>query len=258
MSCRRSPLNDINCYIIYIYYTSSLSIVCFSVSSLVVRTDDRQEFRTGGVLPACERYHVPKYVQKHIDYITPGIKLLAPSDQPPASTGLSKRQRSSRYGADRTSERHSRHRGTFTLSANAAQNLSTCDEAITPACIAALYQIPAGSLAHPNNSMGIFEAELQTWDQLDLNLFFTNFTRNIANGTHPESISVDGGVAITTLAAVSGPEAMLDLELAYPIVVCVHRRGCHVLTKDLHAAVLVNNSVTYVEICLFSASACSM
>ena len=171
-------------------------------------------------MPACERYHVPKHIQKHIDYITPGIKLLAPSDQPP-TTGLSKRQQSSHQGADRTTERHSRHRVTATLSVDAAQNLSTCDQAITPACIAALYQIPAGNLSNSDNAMGIFEAELQTWDQQDLDLFFANFTSYIANGTHPQSISVDGGVAMTNLAAVSGPEAMLDLELAYPIVVRV-------------------------------------
>lgn len=40
-----------------------------------------EDIRTGGVLPACDRYHVPKHVQEHIDYITPGIKLMAPLDE---------------------------------------------------------------------------------------------------------------------------------------------------------------------------------
>jgi tripeptidyl-peptidase-1 len=33
---------------------------------------------TGGILPACDKYHVPKTIQEHIDYITPGTKLMAP------------------------------------------------------------------------------------------------------------------------------------------------------------------------------------
>lgn len=65
--------------------------------------------------------------------------------------------------------------------------------------------------------MGIFEAELQFWDQLDLDKFFTNFT-NIPNGTHPIDHNIDGGVAMTTNVSAAGGEAMLDLELAYPIV----------------------------------------
>lgn len=37
-----------------------------------------EDSKTGGVMPACDRYHVPKHVQPYIDYITPGIKLMAP------------------------------------------------------------------------------------------------------------------------------------------------------------------------------------
>lgn len=37
-----------------------------------------EDLKTGGVMPACDQYHVPKHVQQHIDYITPGIKLMAP------------------------------------------------------------------------------------------------------------------------------------------------------------------------------------
>ncbi|EHL01475.1 putative Aorsin [Glarea lozoyensis 74030] len=33
---------------------------------------------TGGVMPSSDEYHLPKNIRRHIDYITPGIKLLAP------------------------------------------------------------------------------------------------------------------------------------------------------------------------------------
>lgn len=40
-----------------------------------------EDVKTGGVMPACDQYHVPKHIQQHIDYITPGIKLMAPLDK---------------------------------------------------------------------------------------------------------------------------------------------------------------------------------
>ena len=35
---------------------------------------------TGGIMPACDQYHLPEQIQQHVDYITPGVKLLAPTD----------------------------------------------------------------------------------------------------------------------------------------------------------------------------------
>ncbi len=65
--------------------------------------------------------------------------------------------------------------------------------------------------------MGIFEAELQFWDQEDLDLFFTGYAPWIQNGTHPIDYNIDGGVAQTDNVTEAGGEAMLDLQLAYPI-----------------------------------------
>lgn len=65
--------------------------------------------------------------------------------------------------------------------------------------------------------MGIYEADLQFWDQQDLNQFFANFT-SIPNGTHPSTNSVDGGVSKTDKVSEGGGEILLDLDVAYPIV----------------------------------------
>jgi len=173
-----------------------------------------EDKRTGGILPACDRYHVPADIREHIDYITPGIKLLAPIDEPTQreSGPLHKRDRVPRppklWKPDWPFPWPFHHDH---------QDLSNCDKQITPACVAALYHIPPGHLKDPRNSMGIFEAELQFWDQLDLNEFFTRYTR-IPNGTHPIDHNIDGGVAQTFNVSEAGGESMLDLELAYPIV----------------------------------------
>jgi tripeptidyl-peptidase-1 len=189
-----------------------------------------EDTATGGVLPACDRYHIPSHVQKHVDYITPGIKLMAPMEKPQEheKRGLTKRQWPHPGpqpapgpwppGSWPPGPWPKHHWPSQPIPDDPKANLSQCDVAITPACIAALYNIPEAHLADPSNSMGIFEAELQYWDQMDLNLFFTNFTR-IPNGTHPMNDLVDGGVAVVPNGNISlaGGEAMLDLDMAYPI-----------------------------------------
>jgi tripeptidyl-peptidase I len=160
-------------------------------------------------MPACEFYHVPKRIQKHIDYITPGIKLLAPIEPPreKRNTAITKRGLS-----------HALHRMGDGYHPN-PKDLSTCDIVITPACVAALYKIPPGTSQHPNNSMGIFESELQFYTQQDLDSFFTNFTQSlIRNGTHPIAANIDGGMQSTKDPYYAGGEVNLDLMLSYPIV----------------------------------------
>jgi tripeptidyl-peptidase-1 len=165
---------------------------------------------TGGVMPACEEYHLPNHIRKHIDYIAPGIKLLAPSPSKKDTESLRKvRDLSSR-------NTHDLHRVSDLVHTN-PNNLSTCDLAITPACVAALYKIPPAHSAHPNNSLGVFESELQFYYQKDLDSFFTNFT-NIKNGTHPIPANIDGGQQATDDPYYAGGEVNLDLMLAYPIV----------------------------------------
>lgn len=177
-----------------------------------------EDTATGGIMPACDRYHVPHHVQDHIDYVTPGIKLLAPMEKPKEheKRGLSKRQWSHHGNPHHNGPWPKHHWPHRPSPHHPNSDLSTCDIAITPACIAALYDIPPAHLADPSNSMGIFEAELQYWNQHDLNSFFTNFTR-IPNGTHPIDIEIDGGVAQTRNISADGEEAMLDLDMAYPI-----------------------------------------
>ncbi|KAI9704027.1 MAG: hypothetical protein M1820_005648 [Bogoriella megaspora] len=183
-----------------------------------------EDWDTGKKLPACDQYHVPKDIQHHVDYITPGIKLLAPKGH----KGEMKKKRAAERDALKRSSLPGGSPRPFKLAqgpiASDPSSLATCDSIITPACVAALYQIPkAGTSVSPNNSLGIFEAEDQFWVQSDLNLFFANFTttnvtNTIPNGTHPINVSVDGGIASSNNSNEAGTEAELDLELAYPII----------------------------------------
>lgn len=186
-------------------------------SLLYTEYHEYEDSVTGGVMPSCDSYHVPKDIRKHIDYITPGIKLLAPVES-------WQNKRDSRMRKDkRELEKRIRHTVLQTSPDSHPNNtdLSTCDVAITPACIAALYQIPPvpSTPPHPNNSLGIFESELQFYTQYDLDSFFTNYTNGkIPNGTHPVAANIDGGMQSSDDLNYAGTECNLDLQLAYPIV----------------------------------------
>lgn len=170
---------------------------------------------SGSVQPSCDRYHVPQNVQAHIDYITPGLKLLAPTPRKARRGDLARR--SEGMDGHPSLIRH----GGWPWPGHGkpeSGDLKNCDELITPQCVAALYDIPPSTRQpNPDNVMGIYESDLQFWDQKDLDLFFKNFTK-IPQGVHPSTNSIDGGVAKTNNVSEGGGEMMLDLELAYPIV----------------------------------------
>ena len=145
---------------------------------------------------------MPGAVQKHIDFITPGVHLQAPNKPSKAKRGAPEIPQP--------------------LTAPMPQNvnhsdLSTCDVAITPPCIRALYNVSLPpSTAQPGNEIGIFENG-DFYAQEDLNLFFANFTPYIPQGTHPTGDLIDGAVAPVNVTEAGG-ESALDFELAFPLI----------------------------------------
>ena len=173
---------------------------------------------SGGRMPACEAYHLPSSIREHVDYITPGIKLMVPTGSV-SQIGRKdlNHKRDLLHGLRKAPSDYQRSAQASSSSAN----LSTCDQAITPACIAALYRIPPTNKNETpvaDNALGIFESEAEYYAQEDLDSFFQNFTKYIPQGTHPELAAIDGGLGPTSNVSDAGGEADLDLQLAYPIV----------------------------------------
>ncbi|KAI1409994.1 subtilisin-like protein [Hypoxylon sp. FL1857] len=202
---------------------------------------------------ACDEYHVPKQVKEHIDYITPGIKLMGygnTQEPPTKKRGEADAGSRPRFG-QRVSEGELGNLRSERSRSNLAQSKRTtgvnvegplrfadpvepvesmgiasgnytlpgnCDEYVTPDCIRALYGIPKGTKKHPDNKMGIFQSLGQHYTQYDLNSFFWSFTSDIPNGTHPELFSVDGGQGPTTSLRMAGSEANLDFQMAYGLI----------------------------------------
>jgi len=110
------------------------------------------------------------------------------------------------------------------------KKLKVCEDYITPACLQALYEIPAATSNVQNNPLGIVEYTPEFFSQSDLDLFFSNFSSK-QKQTTPDIEDIDNvGLGSTANPSFgSSGEANLDLEysmaLVNPITVRLYQVG---------------------------------
>ncbi|KAK6439473.1 hypothetical protein LTR95_004324 [Oleoguttula sp. CCFEE 5521] len=184
-----------------------------------------EHLHTGAKTVACEEYHLPAHLTQHVDYITPGLKLLAGGKVSSDAPSDSRRAELEKRGF-RTSPRTNFSGPVFgpQITAplaslnNSATQLGQCDQYVTPPCIMAMYNISRGSKAAKGNELGIFE-EGDFYSQVDLTEFFVTFANYIPPLTHPKLDSIDGGLAPSAYA---GGESDLGLspyfQISYPLI----------------------------------------
>ncbi|CAK4006177.1 related to Tripeptidyl-peptidase sed1 [Lecanosticta acicola] len=179
---------------------------------------------TGSKHVACDEYFLPDHVSRHVDYVTPGLKLLGGGR---ASNGRPLDGRKRGRGMDKRGFRTAPNQNFSTppiigplpipptvLNATKQFELANCDSYITPPCIAAMYNITQATKAAPGNELGIFE-EGDFYGPADLALFFATLAPNIPVTTMPKLEGVDGGFAP---GAYAGGESDLDFQISYPII----------------------------------------
>lgn len=171
---------------------------------------------TGTLHVACDEYFVPEHLTQHIDYVTPGLKLLGGGR---ASNGrpLNGRKRDLEKRGFRTNANQNfstpvlGNAVTIPLSLlNDSAQLTRCDEYVTPQCIAAFYNITPATKAAPSNMLGIFE-EGDFYAAEDLIEFFATLAPNIPLTTMPKLEGIDGGFAPSVVA---GGESDLDFQIS--------------------------------------------
>ncbi|CAK7213069.1 hypothetical protein SBRCBS47491_001677 [Sporothrix bragantina] len=186
-----------------------------------------EHIETGTSDVAAEDYHVPRHVQEHIDYVTPGIRLRRDVDKArklrrrqeieeerrrsikPLHTDPTFLNSGVAEGASKTTA--------FTVNKPPPMNMSTCYEFVTPACIRHQYRIPNGTTATKGNELGIFESLNQHYSKSDLDDFFEVVSPNIPKGTYPSARLIDGATADTSVGN-AGSEAELDFQAAMPLI----------------------------------------
>jgi tripeptidyl-peptidase-1 len=160
---------------------------------------------------ACDEYHIPEHLKEHVDYVTPGLKLLAGGK---ASSPAAKEKRgfrtngSGKFSGPVLGEAITE--ALTNLNSSQSSMLANCDQYITPPCIMAMYNISRGTKAASGNQLGIFE-EGDFYSQVDLTEFFLTFANYIPPLTHPKLDSVDGGFAPSVYA---GGESDLDFQIS--------------------------------------------
>ena len=172
------------------------------------------EHATHGSTVGCDEYKLPNHVRRHVDFVSPGIKL-APSGKPSKRNMKRNEKRAVRHNKKLQVPSLGVDEPKFKLP-NVTGALASCDEIITPECIRALYHVPKGNLSDSCNSLGIFETGT-TYSKEDMDLFYSRFAPEIPNGTYPKHVLIDGATAPSSTMEASG-EADLDFQLAYPLI----------------------------------------
>ncbi|KAL1902805.1 hypothetical protein Sste5346_000716 [Sporothrix stenoceras] len=173
---------------------------------------------SGVNLTACPQYHVPAPLQKHIDYITPGVKL--------ASHGFEERVKAVRRRDDKRGnggarlERRSED-ASQTEAASAPWVTGGCDQFATYECIRAQYGLPSSKTKIApvaGNEVGIFETANNHYSKDDLNLLYSYTAPEIPKGSYPETRAINGAPGPSATQDKAGGEADFDIEIAMPLV----------------------------------------
>lgn len=155
------------------------------------------------------RYYIPRHLQEHIDFISPG-------------TGLEGTQKRKPRGIGKRDDSCSTN-GVITLEFKPFSELprsfplDRCFAGLTPECIRALYKVPEESPCHPSSSIGIFALNA-SYVQEDLDSFFKYFSSKVPSGARPDFISINGPNLSASIEGVLDFEANLDLQMALPLV----------------------------------------
>lgn len=156
---------------------------------------------------AAEEYHLPADLRRHVDYITPGIRLRTDTSRPKKRSQQNKQRRGITPAAN----------GTLTYSPPSDPNVCNVTH-VTPQCVQKLYQIPKGSRASVGNELGIFETISDHYSKEDLDVYHSTIYPDVPNGTYPIEESIDGAYGASNSTATAGIESNLDFQAAIPLI----------------------------------------
>ncbi|KAK3117512.1 hypothetical protein LTR53_001029 [Teratosphaeriaceae sp. CCFEE 6253] len=167
------------------------------------------EGASGEVRLGCDRYYVPAHLAKHIDYITPGVKLSAPMKKRSVSP-RSRGPRPGRPGPVRMPPGHHRPWHPPPGAGRLPADLQDCARNFTTQCYRALYDIPFAYAEGWNVSGNSLE---------DLDLYIQKYAPFIPAGTGPIALSIDGAtLGVPAGSELNTGESDIDLGVALPLI----------------------------------------
>ncbi|KUJ11542.1 subtilisin-like protein [Mollisia scopiformis] len=185
-------------------------------SLLLTEFHEHEHKLTSKIRVGCDKYHVPEHLQSHIDYITPGIKLI-----PVKKRTIKREVKAKRESHAVKAPIHVDASADTTISVAAAAlppSLQNCSTAMTPTCIQALYGIPSTNAAVEGNSLGLYQ-QGSYFSESDVNLFFANWASYIPQNTFPINASIDGGsYSVPADSPLNSGEADIDIEMSTSLI----------------------------------------
>jgi tripeptidyl-peptidase-1 len=177
---------------------------------------------SGEVHVACDEYSIPANIQKHVDFVTPSVHFDA---RPvPRSADRKQLETSDTHGLRSGLRHEGPYRGWLPKAVQAINQsdlnfeLTDCDKQTTPACLRALYGIPINDEFVPGNNFGVAEFTPQAYLPYDLDIFFSNFSKELV-GQRPIFESIFGGInQLQNKSCIFNCESNLDLSYAMTLV----------------------------------------
>ncbi|KAJ7111425.1 family S53 protease-like protein [Mycena epipterygia] len=137
-------------------------------------------------------YSIPAVLQGHIDFLHPTTSFTRPMTAHPKFTAIK-----AKPAAD--------------VAPVSDAVPASCNTVITPACLQAIYGIPATAATQSTNKLGVSGFTEQFANEADLTEFLTNFRTDIRSTTTFTLQTLDGGVNTQTRSD-AGIEANLDTQ----------------------------------------------
>ena len=177
---------------------------------------------TGKIHVACDEYSLPANIQKHVDFVYPSVHF----DARPVPRDADRNQLEARDtdGLRNGLRNDGPYRGWLPKALQAINQsglnfeLTECDKQTTPACLRALYGIPINNETVPGNSFGVAEFTPQAYLPYDLDIFFSNFSKELVD-QRPIFKSISGGFnQLQNKSCLFNCESNLDLSYAMALV----------------------------------------
>ncbi|KAJ5889925.1 subtilisin-like protein [Penicillium tannophilum] len=176
---------------------------------------EHEHVATSSMKVGCDEYHVPEHIQRHIDYITPGVKLT------PVLKKLTKAKRASQLVGVKTNSKAVAEEENYSIPAKAlslAEDLQGCGYNMTPTCIKAMYDIPDAKTAVKGNSLGLYE-QGDYFAKSDIDLFYKAYAPWVPQGTYPIPALIDGAnYSVPAYSSLNTGESDIDIDMAFSLI----------------------------------------
>ncbi|KAJ6554859.1 family S53 protease [Mycena capillaripes] len=159
-------------------------------------------------------YSIPATLQGHIEFLHPTTSFLRPMASRPKFIAIKAQSEVEARSGGKSGG------GGTTPPTSGGSPSSSCNTAITPACLQALYGIPSTvatqtTATTPSKNNFAVTAFTNEWaNLLDLKQFLTSFRPDMNSSTTFITQTMDNGINIQTPRAVAGLEANLDTQYA--------------------------------------------